>query len=140
MVSYKYKVDNYDEIINDQSIKTGTLYGIYYDFGTGVHEYFSCEYKVVYVRNVGELYGIIASDACVELAENAPMIHEHMQYRDLRSNSFYDGKAYILQGFRCITAVYPDDRDKLIASYNEYLDNIIKSCQGAKVLDASTDQ
>jgi hypothetical protein len=137
MASYKYKVDNYDEIINNPSIKTGTLYGIYYDFIAEVHEYFSCEYKVVFVRNVGEMYGIIASDACVPLrtrkAENAPMIHEHMQYCDLRKSTFDDGKAFISQGYKCITAVYPEDRDKLLDSYNQYLDGIIALCQDAKL-------
>ena len=137
LCSYKYKVDNYDEIVNDSSIKKGTMYGIHCDFNTGAHEYFSCEYKVIFVPNVGGMYAIIASDACVQLrerkAENAPMIHEHMQYRDLRRSSFDNGNAFISTGFGCITAVYPEDREKLIASYNQHLDDIIRTCQEAKV-------
>jgi hypothetical protein len=143
MSLYKYKVNNYDEIINDPASRTGVLYGIAYDYIAKKHEFFTCEYCIHILRGTGVTYDIIASNAALTLATRKsvlPVLHEHSQMSSIWANAFENDNIYVTGGCRELVAVYPDDKEKMVYLYNKYLDKVIDECNEAKTSLSMTEQ
>jgi hypothetical protein len=137
-MDYKYKVDNYDEIMNDATKKKGTIHVLRYDFKKNEHEFFTAKYVLNRnVENIGDCIVVIASNYCMKTQNgeepNRPVVHENMMFSDFIEKVFDDGNIIIFQGQDYLIAAYPDEHDELVNRYNAYLDRAIHSFTAAKL-------
>ena len=137
LCSYKYKVDNYDAIVNDSSIKKGIIYGVYYDCKANTHDFFTCEYalmdpEVKWIKS--KEYHVIASNFNPENV--GPSLHDKLPAACFNTIMVEDEnwiQRPIVDTKEFIVAFYPDDRSKLISFFNDYLNKQICRYHAAKL-------
>ena len=136
LCSYKYKVDNYDAIVNDSSIKKGTMYGLHYDFKTNMHDFFTFEYALVdmqvYYPNTYKDYQVIASN--YNPHNIGPCAHDRLPATAINSINYKDDNLHpVVEETDCILGFWPDDRARLVSEFNKYLDSKIRKYHAAKL-------
>jgi hypothetical protein len=137
LCSYKYKDDEYDEIVNDSSIKKGIMYGVCYEFKNNTHDFFTFEYAIL-SETFGEktivTYRAIASNFN-PLNVGYPCFHDSLPISGIGVINF-EGKEGIhpfTETNEYIIGFWPDDRAKLVFEFNKYLDNKIHKYHAAKL-------
>ena len=151
LCSYKYKVDNYDAIVNDSSIKKGTMYGLHYDFKTNTHDFFTFEYAILTetfgekIIDNGILHETIGEKTIVTyraIASNFnpmnvgyPCFHDNLPISAISAINFEgrEGIHPFTETNQYIMGFWPDDRAKLVSEFNKYLDNKIHKYHAAKL-------